>query len=241
MKWVFWDLGDTLMNEDPLRCELFRKLHARLPQYSWDTLMGARETVLRNGALAPHWALARCELPAVEFDEWRVEVGAFTRGQGQHLIQPVTGARETLESLADYRHGIIADQPAEVLKTLHRVGLRDYFEVIVLSEVVGINKPDPAIYRRALDEAVCEPGDAVMIGNRCDMDIKPAIGVGMHPILCQLSPRNKGWEPADEEALAYMDSLERLPNWTRPDDLSCPVVHDLRDIPSVIASINPVE
>jgi FMN phosphatase YigB (HAD superfamily) len=46
-----------------------------------------------------------------------------------------------------------------------------------------VDKPDPALFRRALDRAGCAPEDAVMIGDRTDNDVAPAKSLGMQTVL----------------------------------------------------------
>ena len=51
-----------------------------------------------------------------------------------------------------------------------------------MSAEVRLAKPNPAIYRLAMDKAKCEPTHAVMIGDRLDNDIRPAKSLGWHTI-----------------------------------------------------------
>jgi len=49
-----------------------------------------------------------------------------------------------------------------------------FVEACLASAEVGLEKPDPAIFRFALSRAGCSPAEAVMIGDRLDNDIRPA-------------------------------------------------------------------
>ena len=57
-----------------------------------------------------------------------------------------------------------------------------YFPVIASSAELGSAKPDPAIFRWALEQAGCRPENAVMVGDRLDNDIRPAKKLGMKTI-----------------------------------------------------------
>ena len=46
--------------------------------------------------------------------------------------------------------------------------------VCLSSAEIGLEKPDPKIFRLALSRAGCAPEEAVMIGDRIDNDIRPA-------------------------------------------------------------------
>ena len=61
-------------------------------------------------------------------------------------------------------------------------GIRKYFDILILSAEEGVAKPDPEIFRRALERAGCEPDEAVMIGDRLDNDIIPAAKLGMKTV-----------------------------------------------------------
>ena len=45
-----------------------------------------------------------------------------------------------------------------------------------------VKKPNPAIFRLALEQAQCEPHQVVMIGDRIDNDIRPAKLLGWKTI-----------------------------------------------------------
>ena len=89
-----------------------------------------------------------------------------------------------LEGLRDqgYRLGVIANQPTQVRTALERDGLVPYFEVWGVSEDLGLQKPDPALFVHALRTAGVDPGRAVMVGDRLDYDVRPAKASGMRTV-----------------------------------------------------------
>ena len=60
----------------------------------------------------------------------------------------------------------------------------DLFEVIVDSSAVGIRKPDPAIYRMALDQLGVAPERSVFLDD-APGNIEAARALGMHAILVE--------------------------------------------------------
>ena len=62
------------------------------------------------------------------------------------------------------------------------MGIGEYICLTVSSAEAGIAKPDPTIFRLALEQANCAAENAVMIGDRLDNDIIPAKQLGMHTI-----------------------------------------------------------
>jgi putative hydrolase of the HAD superfamily len=61
-------------------------------------------------------------------------------------------------------------------------GLNVYFENVVISEVVGFNKPDKAIFNHALTLANAGISESIMIGDSLEADIRGAQDYGMRAI-----------------------------------------------------------
>jgi putative hydrolase of the HAD superfamily len=81
-----------------------------------------------------------------------------------------------------YRLGVLANQPSAVRAALERDGIARYFDVWGVSEDLGLSKPDPRLYRQALDEGGSEPERTVMVGDRLDFDVRPAKRTGMRTV-----------------------------------------------------------
>ena len=62
---------------------------------------------------------------------------------------------------------------------LEREGVADLFETVVVSDEVGWRKPKPVIFELALQRMGTAPGDALFVGDRADIDVAGAHGVGM--------------------------------------------------------------
>ena len=62
---------------------------------------------------------------------------------------------------------------------LEREGVADLFETVVVSDEVGWRKPKPVIFELALERLGTAPGDALFVGDRADIDVAGAQGVGM--------------------------------------------------------------
>jgi putative hydrolase of the HAD superfamily len=113
----------------------------------------------------------------------------------QTLLFP--NAKETLQELQNigFQMHIITNGFSEVQYIkLENCGLIKYFDVIVCSEVIGKNKPDPMIFAHALSEAKAFSTNSVMIGDDYHADINGAIQSGMHALL---------FDPFDNEKTYY--------------------------------------
>ncbi|MCS7172575.1 MAG: HAD-IA family hydrolase [Armatimonadetes bacterium] len=82
-----------------------------------------------------------------------------------------------------YRLGVVSNWEPDLPDVLRRVGLLDAFEVVVASAVVGAAKPDPRIFRVALDALRLEPHLSVHVGDSYEADVQGARAAGIHPVL----------------------------------------------------------
>ena len=62
---------------------------------------------------------------------------------------------------------------------LEREAVADLFETVVVSDEVGWRKPAPIIFELALQRMGTAPSDALFVGDRADIDVAGAQGVGM--------------------------------------------------------------
>lgn len=85
-------------------------------------------------------------------------------------------------------------------------GVRDLFSAVVVSDDVAAPKPDPAMFRAALDllGTGVEPGRVVMVGDNHAADIVGAAAVGMDTVW--IAPADAGPSPV---ATWQVDSLRR--------------------------------
>lgn len=97
------------------------------------------------------------------------------------ICRPLEGAVELLDSLRDRaRLGIITNGFGELQQIrLERTGLRERFEVLVVSELVGVAKPHPDIFAHALERmGNPAPERVLMVGDNPDSDILGGIQAG---------------------------------------------------------------
>ena len=121
----------------------------------------------------------------------------------------IPGADEMIHALRDrgYRIGLVADGPTDTFRNvLTQHGLIDLFDVMAISEEVGVCKPDPRMFRAALDALgvpEADYGGVVMVGNHLGRDIRGANALGLVSVHLRWSPR-RSKVPADPaEAPAY--------------------------------------
>ncbi|MEP7227637.1 MAG: HAD-IA family hydrolase [Gemmatimonadales bacterium] len=92
---------------------------------------------------------------------------------------------ESLERLraAGLRLGIVSNSDGRVEEALTASGLRDYFDVVIDSGLYGVEKPDPAIFRAALDALGIGPEEALYVGDLYEVDVVGARAAGIEAVL----------------------------------------------------------
>lgn len=169
MKWLFFDLGSTLIDESD--CDEFR-----LQELLCKSNVPGREEVLKTMREFASKNLSAYQ-KTVEF------YGLQTTPWPVHLEKLYPQVPELLENLQQKYHlGIIANQNAGTEDRLQQFGIREYFSLIAASGELGIAKPDLRIFEFAVQQAQCQPEEAIMIGDRLDNDIEPAGNLGMRTI-----------------------------------------------------------
>lgn len=102
------------------------------------------------------------------------------------LTTTFPGTHETLKELKELgkRLHIITNGFSEVqYKKLKNCGIIDFFDVIICSDEVGVNKPEPEIFKIALRDAQTKSRSSAMIGDHPQIDVLGANQVGMRGIL----------------------------------------------------------
>ena len=84
---------------------------------------------------------------------------------------------------AGIRLGVVSNSEGRLQSVLDRIGLADWFEVIVDSHLEGVAKPDPEIFLRALTRMGVAPERAIYAGDMPEIDLVGANAAGMYGVL----------------------------------------------------------
>src|SRR5262249_6088876 len=93
---------------------------------------------------------------------------------------------------------------------LRHLGLTPYVDELVVSGDTGVAKPDPAIFRIALERLALAPSAAVMLGDSWDADVSGARAAGIRAIWF-----NRRGASAPDPAVLEVRSLEPVDRVTR--------------------------
>ena len=202
IKWIFFDVGSTLVDEteayDHRVREMIAGTNITFKEFDDVRIALARQGLDGNSATIKHFGLTKTP--------WHSEDEV-----------PYSDAQSTLATLVDkgYKLGIIANQKLGTEERLESWGLRQYFEVIAASAEIGYAKPDKEIFEKALELAKCTAVESVMVGDRLDNDINPAKAIGMKTVwvkngLAQYQGAELGKGVADYQIGSLSDLLRIL-------------------------------
>jgi HAD superfamily hydrolase (TIGR01549 family) len=215
LRWIFFDVGNVLLDEDLLTYENFCRHVAAIrgvrPDLTFLDLLAEREACAAGSRWPLHDVVSRyldeTAVAAVWDDAARDLAAAYAK-----LSPPVAGAAALLQRVVGrYRLGLIANQGTECRTHLAALRWLEHFEVVAFAAELGVFKPDRALFQSALRRAGVAPEQALMVGDRLDNDIAPAASLGMATAYVRWPRRAaKGW-PVGEDAqvLAYLAALER--------------------------------
>lgn len=102
-------------------------------------------------------------------------------------------AEEVLRTLQkDYQLHIISNGfKSTTLTKMELCNLNPYFKNVIISEDVGVNKPDPLIFEYALDKAKATKSQSIMVGDSIEADIDGALNYGLDAIFFNATQKEK--------------------------------------------------
>jgi putative hydrolase of the HAD superfamily len=124
-------------------------------------------------------------LPAEKLDQMPLFLAEMSRGISRHRLGLYPYVREVLDVLRErYPLAIVTDaQSAYARGELHKVGLLDYFDPIIVSGDHGYRKPDRRLFQFALDGMRVAAENALFVGNDMHCDISGAREIGMTTVM----------------------------------------------------------
>jgi HAD superfamily hydrolase (TIGR01549 family) len=214
IRWVFFDMGNVVMNDDPTMAFLYVELHRALEEaghrLSFEDLLREREAdIARQGP--GHWyRIGERFLGTDGLHALMHRCASQIRADYMRYHNLIPGMEEALETLSrEFRLGILANQLRESIDVLAALGLKRHFPVLAVSELIDLKKPEPEMFAWALREAGCAPEEAIMVGDRIDNDVVPARRTGMWSIWFHAPLEQKGYVPVDEKARLHFESQQR--------------------------------
>jgi putative hydrolase of the HAD superfamily len=124
-------------------------------------------------------------LPAGKLAQLPLFLAEMSRGISRRRLGLYPHVREVLDVLRErYPLALVTDaQSAYTRGELHKVGLLDYFDPIVISGDHGFRKPDRRLFQFALDGMGVAAENALYVGNDMHRDIFGAREAGMTTVM----------------------------------------------------------
>ncbi len=221
---IFFDLDHTLWDFDANSEETLRELYESysLCDLGVEDAMSFIETYIRiNHALWERYHLGQInkqELRNSRFHQTFVELGLQQDCIPADIEDAYLSLCPTKTNLFPYTHEILTYLRERyclhlisngfVESTTTKIdcsGLRSYFDTIVISDGLGVNKPDKAIFEHALQGAGARKKESVMIGDSLEADIKGALNFGMDAVY--FNPKS---QPVPEYVTMHIAHLQDL-------------------------------
>ena len=194
IKWLFFDIGSTLVDE--IDCyEIRFKETTENTDISYQEF---KDKVIEFAATSDNPYKAAVKYFGLQKTKWYKE-----------LEKPYPFTESVLAELSKkYNLGIIANQSAGSKQRLADWGIGEYFDLVIASAEEDVEKPNPEIFRIALDRANCRPKNAIMVGDRLDNDIIPAKELGMKTVWVKQSFAT--YQPNSNIADYTINTLEEI-------------------------------
>jgi putative hydrolase of the HAD superfamily len=213
---VFFDAGETLVHPAPSFPELFaqtvtREGHPRTADQIVDGLSMVSDEFTRAAVEEELWTTHpdRSRRFWIRVYERFLEAlgivdatgltetlyGTFTSIENYEAFDDVVPTLERLQA-DGYLLGVISNFEPWLEELLARLSLDVWLPVRVISGLEGVEKPDPTIFRLALERSGFAPGEVVYVGDIPDFDIAPTSALGMFPVLIDRRGRHPDHEGA---------------------------------------------
>lgn len=93
----------------------------------------------------------------------------------QYVLDVLQRTRPVVKELAEhYKLVLVSNFYGNIQTILKDFGLFDFFSDIVESSVVGVRKPDPAIYRLGVEAMGLPAANVLVVGDSFSKDVVPA-------------------------------------------------------------------
>lgn len=124
--------------------------------------------------------MAATGIPPARIDWCRERFMALNQAESLwRVVRP--GITEHLQQFRDagFKLGVVSNAMGNIQSDAERYGLADYFDVIIDSHVVGVAKPDPRIFRIALEALRVAPEHSLFAGDLYSIDMVGAQAAGI--------------------------------------------------------------
>jgi HAD superfamily hydrolase (TIGR01549 family) len=203
---VVFDVGETLVDESRVWGEWADWLG--VTRLAFFAALGA--VIAGRKHHSEVYALVRPGIDVARERQVREEQGTMTRIEARDLYPDAIPTLMRLRAMG-LRIGLAGNQPADAETQIRALGLAVDF--VASSARWGVEKPDPAFFRRIVTESGVEPAQIAYVGDRLDNDVLPAVAAGMFGVFVRRGPWGviqASWPEAAHVHLR-LETLDELP------------------------------
>jgi REG-2-like HAD superfamily hydrolase len=224
---VFLDIGDTVMRPNPSWEHIYaiafeeHGVEVELPALR-DALRAAyhhggwgfeggfdptEETSYQRTVLIDQAAISELGIGPMPDSFFRRLSELFLVVSNWHVFPDVMPALDALKERG-LKIGAVSNWVWQLPELLHSLELVAHFDFIAASARVGFEKPHPAIFEYALEQAGVRPDEAIHVGDHLDADVQGAQGVGIGAVLIDRRGRSQpGDVPSGVPLIASLAEL----------------------------------
>lgn len=156
-----------------------------------------------------HYLLEKSKLKNTDelIDRWQTMIAGSCY---DFVLKTLENTRNVLKKLfVQHKLVLVSNFYGNIETVLDDFGLLCFFKEIIESSVVGVRKPDPAIFELGVKALGYKPEEIAVVGDSFSKDMLPAKKVGCKVVWL----KGEGWEEKVDESLpdAIIYSLEQLP------------------------------
>jgi HAD superfamily hydrolase (TIGR01509 family) len=199
VKCILFDVDGTLFDTADAIRKAVREtkeefhLDIDIDQVISDTLnmLEGRKSRLNFLIIAFHYGFLSWRNPMRIFKIKRFFEQRFAQYTEESVLLP--GVRDALEALQEFRLAVVTARGREwTEESLKKEGIATYFEVVVTTDEVTKEKPDPASINQAVSLLNVNPGECLYVGDLpSDIRAGKRAGVKTAGVLCGLSTRTR--------------------------------------------------
>ncbi|XP_053301964.1 haloacid dehalogenase-like hydrolase domain-containing protein 3 [Pleuronectes platessa] len=228
LRWVLWDVKDTLLkvrssvgeqycreaermglSVSPAEVEAafhqaYRRYSSRYPNYG--IIQGLDGQSWWMGVVRDTFSQCRVQDPALLNTLAQNLYHNFCNAENWEVFPDSKKALESCSSLG-LKLGVVSNFDCRLEAILRVCGLRSYFSFLITSEEAGVAKPNPVIFDQALQRCGATAAGVAHVGDHYVNDYLCPRSVGIHGIL--LDRHNKQNQP-DVPPEHRLSSLEEL-------------------------------
>ena len=222
---ILFDVDDTLFDRRGAQQEICMRIYRGFPElFSGLDLESVRKAFHLSDEMVNERIDAGCLESGAREERSRIFLSML--GIGTSLAQriteaymklypdinlPIEGAHSILQKLSGaFRLGVVSNGFRDIqYHKLEVIGISSFFECVILSDEIGIRKPDRRIFLSAAESLQVLPKECLYVGDSYEYDVLGAKSSGM--LACWFTRQDSSYHVSDILPDMKIESLWELP------------------------------